>query len=67
MSVQYISCSSICLGMSVAALVMAEYGVTSFFGDWSPTHETAIALGVLSVAFSNIGRYFQFQSSSMKE
>jgi hypothetical protein len=46
--------ASVCLGMSVAALIMAEFNLSSFFGRWHPTYETAIAYGVLSFALSNL-------------
>jgi magnesium-transporting ATPase (P-type) len=46
--------ASVCLGMSVAALIMAEFNLSSIFGGWHPTYETAIAYGVISIAFSNL-------------
>ena len=47
--------ASVCLGMSVAALIMAEFNLSSLFvGHWHPTYETAIAYGVISIAFSNL-------------
>ena len=42
------------LSFSVAAFVMAEYGLTSLYGNWQPTHETAITSGVLSIAFATL-------------
>ena len=48
-----------CLIISVVALIMAEYGVSSLFGNWHPTHETAIAFGVISFASSNIAKLIE--------
>lgn len=50
----YLNGANCCLWVSVSALIMAEYGLTSLFGGWHPTHETAIAWGVLSIALSNL-------------
>lgn len=55
MSSYYFSAANICLVISAMALIMAEYGLISIFGNWQPTHQTAIAFGVLSLAISNIG------------
>jgi len=48
--------ASVCLGASGAALLMAEFGLSSLLGNWHPTHQAAIAYGVLSIAFSSLGR-----------
>jgi hypothetical protein len=55
MNVQLYAAST-CLGISAAALLMADYGVSSLFGGWHPTHETAIGYGVLSIAISLLGK-----------
>ena len=57
MNSYYFSAANICFVISAVALVMAEYGLTSIFGNWQPTHQTAIAFGVLSIAISNIGMF----------
>ena len=56
MKSNYFSAANVCLVISVVALIMAEYGLTSLFGSWQPTHQTAIAFGVISIAISNIGK-----------
>lgn len=50
----YLYLASVCLGISVATLIMAEFNLSSLFGHWHPTYETAIAYGVISFAFSNL-------------
>lgn len=50
--------ASTCLGVSGAALLMAEFGISSLLGNWHPTYEAAIGYGVLSIAFSSLGRLF---------
>jgi hypothetical protein len=40
--------------ISIVALIMAEYGITSLFGNWHPSHITAITFGVISIAASNL-------------
>jgi hypothetical protein len=52
----YLYAANTCWGISLAALLMAEYGASSLFGNWHPTHEAAIAYGVLSIALSNLGK-----------
>ena len=52
----YLYAANTCLGVSFAALIMAEYGLSSLFGNWHPTLETSIAFGVLSIALSSLGR-----------
>ena len=51
----YLYLANACLGVSIAALTMAEFNLSGSFGHWHPTYETAIAYGVLSFALSNIG------------
>ena len=41
-------------GGAAAALVMAEMQWTSMWGNWQPTHLSSIALGILSIAASQI-------------
>ena len=41
-------------GVAAAALVMAEMQWTSMWGNWQPTHLSAIAIGILSIAVSQI-------------
>jgi hypothetical protein len=55
MSQIYAYLANMFLGVSAAALIMAEFNLSSIFGNWHPTYETAIAYGVLSFALSNIG------------
>lgn len=55
----YEAAANFFFGMSVVALIMAEYGLTSLVGSWNPTHGTAIGLGVLSIALSSLGRLNQ--------
>lgn len=52
----YLWGANACMGMSVAALLMAEFGMSTLFGNFHPTHETAIAYAVVSIALSNLGR-----------
>ncbi len=59
MKSNYFFAANVCLMVSIVALVMAEYGLTSLFGNWQPTHETSIAFGVISIALSNIGKRFE--------
>jgi hypothetical protein len=47
------------LVVSIVALIMAEYGLTSLLGNWHPTHETAIAFGVISIASSGLARILE--------
>jgi hypothetical protein len=41
---------TIFLAAGIVALVMAQLGWSSFLGSWSPTFESAIAYGVISLA-----------------
>lgn len=43
-------------GAATAALVMAEMQWASLWVNWQPTHSSAIALGILSIAFSHISQ-----------
>jgi hypothetical protein len=52
----YLWGANVCMGISVAALAMAEFGMSSLFGNFQPTHETAIAYAAVSIALSNLGR-----------
>jgi len=52
----YIIISQVCFAVSITALIMAEYGISSVFGNWHPTHETAIAFGIISIASSNLAK-----------
>ena len=56
MKTHYYLAANTCLIISVVALIMAEFGVSSLSGNWHPTHNTAIAFGVLSLAFSNMAK-----------
>jgi len=56
MKFNYYFAANVCLGISIAALIMAEFGTSSLIGGWHPTYETAISFGVISIAFSNIGK-----------
>ena len=44
--------SSAFLSLSVTAAIMADYGFSSLIGNWHPTHQSAAAYGVISVASS---------------
>lgn len=57
MNSKYFFAANVCLALSITSLVMAEYGFSSLLGNWHPTHNTAIAFGVISIALSNIGKY----------
>ena len=47
------------LSLSVAAFVMAEYGVTSLYGNWQPTNETAMATGIISIAVAALANRYE--------
>ena len=40
-----------CLSFSIVTLAYTEIGFTSWMDTWNPSHETSIALGVISIAF----------------
>ena len=46
-------------GTSVAAAFMAGFGLSSLYGNWHPTYETAIAYGIISIAASSLARLYQ--------
>lgn len=41
-------------GAAAAALLMAEFQFSSTWGNWQPSHLSAIAVGILSIAVSQI-------------
>lgn len=53
----YLWGANVCMGISVAALVMTEFGWSSLFGNFHPTHETAIAYAAISIALSNLAKF----------
>jgi len=48
------SAATFFLGFSISSLIMVEYGFTSIFANWNPTHDTAIASGIISIAFATL-------------
>ena len=36
----------------MTSLVMVEFGISSLFGEWTPSYEAAIATGIISIAFT---------------
>ena len=40
------------IGVAVVALLAAEFEVSSYFGNWQPTHQTAMAIALISIAMS---------------
>jgi hypothetical protein len=53
----YLWGANVCMGIAVASLLMAEFGMSSLFGGFHPTHETAIAYAVISIALSNLAKH----------
>ncbi len=53
----YLWGANVCMGFSIVALVMAEFGWSSLFGNFHPTHATAIAYAAISIALSNLARF----------
>jgi hypothetical protein len=47
--------ASVFLGGALVSWGMAEYGLSSIWGDFRPTHQTAMTCGIISVAFSSLG------------
>ena len=43
--------STWCIAFSAVTLIFTELGLSSLIGDWSPTHELSIALGVLGIGY----------------
>lgn len=43
--------STWCIVFSAVTLIITELGISSLFGDWSPTHGLSVALGVLGIGY----------------
>lgn len=48
--------STLCLIAAFVVYYAAEFGAPGFFLNWQPTHQSAITLGIFSIALSTLGK-----------